>query len=115
MAARRRTPAAKGETPETFQRFTDRFAGIAEAHESIARLVDSEGPLDRKTCELIKLGISIGAGLTTATQSHAKRARKEGASLEEIEQAILLTLNTCGFPRTVAAWKWTNDALRGAR
>jgi alkylhydroperoxidase/carboxymuconolactone decarboxylase family protein YurZ len=42
----------------------------------------------------------------TATQSHARRARQEGASLAEIEQAILLTMNTCGFPRTVAAWQW---------
>jgi len=98
--------------PTTFKEFTRRFPQLAESHEAIARQVDQLGPLDRKSCELIKLGISIGAGLTTATQSHAKRARQEGASLEEIEQAILLTFNTCGFPRTVAAWKWAKDALK---
>jgi alkylhydroperoxidase/carboxymuconolactone decarboxylase family protein YurZ len=74
-------------------------------------LVDKKGPLNRKTCELIKLGISIGAGLMSATQSHARRARQEGASLVEIEQAILLTMTTCGFPRTVAAWQWVRQAL----
>jgi alkylhydroperoxidase/carboxymuconolactone decarboxylase family protein YurZ len=98
--------------PETFQRFTKRFPRIADAHEAIARLVDEQGPLDRKTCELIKLGISIGAGLMTATQSHARRAKQEGARPAEIEQAILLTMNTCGFPRTVAAWQWAQDALK---
>ena len=103
--------AKQAALPETFQRFTRRFRGIADAHESIARLVDQSGPLDRKTCELIKLGISIGAGLMTATKSHARRAKQEGASLEEIEQAILLTVNTCGFPRTVAAWQWAREAL----
>ena len=106
-----RTPSL----PTTFKQFTKRFPDIAAAHEAIARSVDRQGPLDRKTCELIKLGISIGAGLVTATQSHAKRARQEGASAAEIEQAILLTMNTCGFPRTVAAWQWAKTALTKRR
>mgnify|MGYP001596761296 CR=1 FL=1 len=97
--------------PTTFQQFTKRFPDLAAAHEAIAKSVDQIGPLDRKTCELIKMGLSIGAGLVTATQSHTRRAKKEGASLEEIEQAILLTMNTCGFPRTVAAWQWARTAL----
>lgn len=97
--------------PATFQQFTKRFPDLAAAHEAIAQSVDQIGPLDRKTCELIKMGISIGAGLVTATQSHTRRAKKEGASLAEIEQAVLLTMNTCGFPRTVAAWQWAKKAL----
>lgn len=92
--------------PQTFRAFTEKFPELARAHEQIARFVDDAGPLDRKTCELIKLGISIGAGLVTATQSHARRAREQGATPEDIEQAILLAMNTCGLPRTVAAWQW---------
>jgi alkylhydroperoxidase/carboxymuconolactone decarboxylase family protein YurZ len=106
-----RRKSAGDSLPATFQQFTKKFPDMAAAHEAVARSIDRVGPLDRKTCELIKLGISIGAGLTTATQSHTRRARKEGASLEEIEQAILLTMNTCGFPRTVAAWQWAKQAL----
>ncbi|MBI1825194.1 MAG: carboxymuconolactone decarboxylase family protein [Planctomycetes bacterium] len=101
--------------PRTFQQFTKKFPDIATAHEEIARSIDGLGPLDRKTCALIKLGISIGAGLETATKSHARRALQAGASLAEIEQAILLTVNTCGFPRTVAAWRWTLDAVEASR
>lgn len=97
--------------PATFRQFTKRFPDLAAAHEAIAKSVDQIGPLDRKTCELIKIGISIGAGLVTATQSHTRRAKQEGASLEEIEQTILLAMNTCGFPRTVAAWKWVREAI----
>ena len=67
--------------------------------------MDNAGSLDRKTCELIKIGISLGAGLDTATSSHVRRALEHGATEAEIEQAILLGMNTCGFPRTVAAWK----------
>ena len=110
MAVRKRV--RRTDLPETFQRFTKRFPEMADSHETIARLVDKKGPLDRKTCELVKLGISIGAGLMTATQSHSRRARQEGASIAEIEQAILLTMNTCGFPRTVAAWQWAKNALK---
>lgn len=98
--------------PATFKNFTRRFPELSEHHEAIARCVDGLGPLDRKTCELIKIGISIGAGLTTATQSHARRARQAGASLAAIEQAVLLCMNTCGFPRTVAAWQWVRTAMK---
>jgi len=110
MAVKRKL---KGERlPQTFQEFTSKFPEIAAAHEGIGQAVDRTGPLDRKTCELIKLGLSIGAGLETATQSHARRARQAGASSEEIEQTILLAMNTCGFPRTVAAWQWAKAALK---
>lgn len=106
-----RSGSGKSKLPATFQQFTKRFPDLAAAHEAIARSVDQSGPLDRKTCELIKMGISIGAGLVTATQSHTRRAKQEGASVDEIEQTILLTMNTCGFPRTVAAWQWAKQAL----
>jgi 4-carboxymuconolactone decarboxylase len=92
--------------PKTFQAFVTRFPKLAEAHERVGREVDRVGPLDRKTCELIKIGISLGAGLESATRSHVRRAHEHGATDAEIEQAILLGMNTCGFPRTVAAWQW---------
>lgn len=97
--------------PETFREFVERFPRISEAHEAIAKVVDESGPLDRKSCELIKLGLSIGAGLETATRSHTRRALEAGASQAEVEQAILLAVNTCGFPRTVAAWRWTRNDM----
>jgi alkylhydroperoxidase/carboxymuconolactone decarboxylase family protein YurZ len=105
------TASAAPGLPETFQEFVARFPNVAQAHEAIARTVDAAGPLNRKTCELIKLGISIGAGLETATRSHTRRALEAGAAREEVEQAILLAMNTCGFPRTVAAWRWARNDL----
>ncbi len=92
--------------PATFREFVARFPELETAHETIARSIENTGPLDRRTCELIKMGLSIGAGLQTATLSHARRALQAGASRGEVEQAVLLTMNTCGFPRMVAAWKW---------
>ncbi len=99
------------DVPKTFKKFVERYPALGEAHEQIAKFVDQAGPLDRKCCELIKIGLSVGAGLETATRSHVRRAIEHGANRETIEQAILLAMNTCGFPRTVAAWKWTQPCF----
>ena len=99
------------DVPKTFKMFVDRYPALGEAHEKIGKVVDQVGPLDRKTCELIKIGLSAGAGLETATKSHVRRAIEHSANREEIEQAILLAMNTCGFPRTVAAWKWAQPCF----
>jgi 4-carboxymuconolactone decarboxylase len=95
--------------PPTFKAFIARYPELGKAHEAIARAVDAAGPLDPKTCSLIKIGLSIGAGLETATKSHVRRAMQNGATEAEVEQAILLAMNTCGFPRTVAAWQWARQ------
>lgn len=97
--------------PGTFKAFTTKFKAVGDAHEAIARAVDGYGPLDGKTRELIKIGLSVGAGLETATRSHVRRALEQGASGAEIEQAILLAMNTCGFPRTVMAWQWARQQM----
>lgn len=95
--------------PQTYLRFVSRFPKLAKAHEDMAKAADAVGPLDRKTCALIKIGISLGAGLESAVRSHVRRAREAGATEQEIDQAILLAMTTCGFPRTVAAWKWSQE------
>ncbi len=99
-------PTGTAPLPKTFRTFVERFPVLAGAHETVAKEVDRLGPLDRRTCELIKIGISLGAGLESATRSHVRRAIEHGATIAQIEQAILLGMNTCGFPRTVAAWSW---------
>lgn len=101
--------------PGTFGEFIAKFPALGAAHEAVARAVDSAGPLDAKTCALIKIGLAIGAGLESAVKSHVRRAMQFGATETEIEQAILLAMNTCGFPRTVAAWSWAREQFaRGA-
>jgi len=92
--------------PKTFQAFVRRFPELGEAHEKIGRAVDELGPLDDKTRSLVKIGICLGAGLESALRSHVRRAVAAGATQEEIEQALMLGMNTIGFPRTVAGWSW---------
>jgi AhpD family alkylhydroperoxidase len=95
--------------PGTYKAFITRYPGLGKAHEEAAAVALSAGPLDKKTCELIKIGISLGAGLESALKSHVRRALEAGASPMEVEQAILLGYNTTGFPRTVAAWSWAQE------
>lgn len=103
--------APETDVPYTFQRFTRRFPEIAGAHEAIARAGDESGGLDRKTLELIKLGMCVASGLESATKSHARRALQHGASRDEVEQAIVAGVNTCGLPRVIMAWQWATEQM----
>lgn len=107
------TPTAK--VPGTYKAFIAKFPDLGAAHEKVAKAAERAGPLDAKTLALIKVGICIGAGLESALRSHVRRAMHHGATEQEIEQAILLGMNTVGFPRTVAAWAWAQEQFsRGA-
>jgi len=92
--------------PNTYKQFVGKYPDIAHCHEQMAKAVDQVGPLDAKTQSLIKIGVCVGAGLESALRSHVRRATQAGATQAEIEQAILQAMNTCGFPNTVAAWRW---------
>jgi alkylhydroperoxidase/carboxymuconolactone decarboxylase family protein YurZ len=104
--------ARREQVPGTYLEFVQRFPSLGRAHESIAGAVESAGPLDAKSLALIKIGICLGAGLESALRSHVRRAMQHGATSVEIEQAILLGMNTVGFPRTVAAWSWAMEQFR---
>ena len=104
--------AAEGGVPARYKEFTRTYPALGRAHESVAKAVDAAGPLDARTLALIKIGICTGAGLESALRSHVRRALQHGATPAEIDQAILLGMNTVGFPRTVAAWSWAQEQFR---
>jgi 4-carboxymuconolactone decarboxylase len=110
MASSRRAKQNESvKLPGTYKDFVQKFPQLGAAHEAVAKAVEKAGPLDAKTCALVKIGICVGAGLESALRSHVRRAMQHGATEQEIEQAILLSMNTCGFPRTVAAWSWARQ------
>jgi len=101
----------KEELPEHFKKFVDRYPDIWEAHQKLTEASAECGPLDRKTRELIKIGISAAANLETAVERHAVMAVQEGAKEEEVYQAVMQLVTIVGFPRASAALKWTERAL----
>jgi 4-carboxymuconolactone decarboxylase len=112
MARRKKTETTTAARPDTkdlpgrYLQFIEEYPELGKAHEAVARAVEEVADLDPKTAALIKIGICVGAQLESALRSHVRRALKTGATQEEIMQAILLGMNTIGFPRTVAAWTW---------
>jgi alkylhydroperoxidase/carboxymuconolactone decarboxylase family protein YurZ len=97
--------------PEHFQDFVKRYPDVWEAHQKLSEACAESGPLDRKTRELIKVGISGAANQITALQRHAVMAVQAGAAEEEVYQTILLLITTVGFPRASAALQWARNAL----
>lgn len=112
MAKARQSASNKpreSKVPGTYKQFIKKYPELGKSHERIATAVEAAGPLDVKTLSLIKIGICVGAGLESALRSHVRRAIQNGAKNAEIEQAVLLGMNTVGFPRTVAAWSWAQQ------
>lgn len=99
------------DVPRTFQRFAERFPGIAAGHEAIGKAGDKAGPLDRKMVELLKLAVCVGAGLESASKSHVRRALQHGATREEVEQTVVMAVNPVGLPRAVMAWQWATEQM----
>jgi 4-carboxymuconolactone decarboxylase len=106
---RRPLPSRSASIPKTYYRFSARFPQLVEAHRVMTEAAEQSGPLDAKTCELIKIGIALGAAHETSFHSHVRQSLEGGASRSEVEQAIVLAMSTCGFSRAVAGWKWAQS------
>jgi 4-carboxymuconolactone decarboxylase len=101
--------------PRTFRDFVKRYPDIWDAHERLAQACAEAGPLDRKTRELIKVGLSVGAGLETAAKRHTFMALEHGATADEVFQTVLMAMTTCGHPTAAAGWQWVREAMDGPR
>ena len=97
--------------PSAYRRFGADHPRIIGAYEALGEATLGDGPLDRKTAELVKLGIAIGARLEGAVHAHVRRARDAGATADDIRHAIRLALTTIGFPSMMSALSWANDVL----
>ena len=97
--------------PEIYKKFEKYHPELAEAYGELAARSFKSGPLDKKTCELVKLGIAIGLCSEGAVKSHARRALADEVSAAEVRHAILLAITTAGFPTMIAAMKWVNEVI----
>lgn len=96
--------------PKAYDEFTARFPLLDEAWNKSAE-AGKDGPLDDKTCRLIKLAVAIGAQKEGPAHASVRKADKLGITREEMEQVVALASSTIGFPSSVAAWCWINDVL----
>ncbi|HPN97058.1 MAG TPA: carboxymuconolactone decarboxylase family protein [Syntrophorhabdaceae bacterium] len=96
--------------PKHYQSIRDRFVEYGEALDKLDEAVRGSGPLDKKTAHLIQLAASAAIRSEGGVHSHARRALEQGASINEIQHALILLTGTIGFPNVAAAISWV-DAL----
>lgn len=78
---------------------------VMQAYGGLARTVMADGKLDRKTKELIALGIGIGRMCEGCIISHTRGALKAGATKEQIAETAAVAVMMGGGPGTVYAAK----------
>jgi 4-carboxymuconolactone decarboxylase len=96
--------------PQTHHEFMATFPDIANAWETIGT-AGKTGPLDEKSCRLVKLALAMGAQQEGAVHASVRKALAMGITREELEQVVVLAAGTLGFPQTVAAFTWIRDLL----
>ncbi len=97
--------------PGIYTGFTGQYPEISQALDNLAKICQKSGPLNKKTSELVKLGVAIGLNSEGSVRSHARRALEAGSSADEIRHAYLLSMTTAGYPHTMAAYKWIEEVL----
>jgi 4-carboxymuconolactone decarboxylase len=97
--------------PGIYQDFIQHYPNIGLAYDKLADVCYEGGPLNKKTCQLIKLGVAIGLNSEGAVRSHARRALQDGATVDEIRHVVLLSFTTAGFPAVIAGYKWVEEVI----
>ena len=95
--------------PKHFNQIAKRYPEYVAAVEQLGESVKRAGPLDPRVAELIQLAAAAAVHSEGSVHSHARRARKAGATPDEINHAILLLTSTIGFPAVAAALSWVDD------
>jgi AhpD family alkylhydroperoxidase len=90
---------------EAFTMFKKEFPTIHEAHEALGKEINEKaGPLPEKCRWLIKVAVSAASGHSLALETHIAKAREAGATDAEIKHALLLIIQTAGYPTFMEAY-----------
>ena len=74
--------------PKQVNQFSKQYPKIWEAFNELGERCHEAGPLDEKTRRLIKLALSIGAGLEGATHSAVRNARRTGVTVPPVKDRL---------------------------
>lgn len=95
--------------PKRYREFVDAYPLLWEAWEKLGA-AGREGPLDERTCRLVKLAVAMGALREGAVRSGTRKALAEGLTPSELKQVVALAAGTLGMPSTVACYSWMTEA-----
>lgn len=97
--------------PKSYTRLAAEQPALLKAYDAFGSACAGSGPLDAKQIALVKLAISLGAGLEGAAHSHARKALKAGWSPEHLLHVAQMCAPTIGFPPMMRARGWVLDVV----
>jgi len=88
-----------------FTMFKEEFPEVHSSHESLGKEIHEEsGPLPEKIRWLIKIAVSAANRHSRALETHIMKAREAGVTDAEIKHALLMLIQTSGFPTFMDAY-----------
>ena len=97
--------------PKPYKQMHQSHPDLMQAYESFGQAAREAGPLSSREVALVKLAISIGAGLEGAAHSHCRKALEAGCCADDLRHVALLSAPTTGFPTMMRARSWVEDVL----
>jgi len=98
-----------------FSEFKKDFPTVYAGYESLGTEIHTGGgPLTEKTRWLLKIAVSGASRHMSALETHIAKGREAGLSDAEISHALLLLLQTAGFPTFMEAYSVFKNMSGGA-
>jgi 4-carboxymuconolactone decarboxylase len=90
---------------EMFTRFKEDFPKVYSEHEALGKEIhEKSGPLAEKVRWLLKIAISGASRHFIALETHIVKAKEAGVTDGEIKHALLMLIQTAGFPAFMEAY-----------
>lgn len=97
--------------PKRYQKMKSDYPDLMESYEAFGKAAKEAGPLTPREVALVKLAISLGAGLEGAAHSHCRKALESGCTAEDLRHVALVSAPTIGFPTMMRAKSWVEDVI----
>jgi 4-carboxymuconolactone decarboxylase len=90
---------------EIFSKFKKEFPNVYSGHQALGKEIhEKSGPLPEKTRWLIKIAASGASHHAISLETHIIKAKEAGVTDDEIKHALLLLIQTTGFPTFMEAY-----------
>lgn len=101
----------QNELPRPVENFKEEYNDVWRAFTALGDECHRAGTLDERTRRLVKIALTVGAGLEGGTHSSVRNALAKGITPEEINHVAVLAITTLGFPEAMRALTWIGDCL----
>ena len=95
--------------PKRYQKMKSDYPDLMESYEAFGKAAKEAGPLTPREVALVKLAISLGAGLEDEALSHCRKALESGCTPDDLRHVAVVSAPTIGFPTMMRAKSWGED------